>query len=64
LPGSLIVRFAVDGIAQASIPEPDAVLQDLLAETIRECAAWINPTQHAALDGREAALTLSSSQPG
>jgi hypothetical protein len=60
----LIIRSAVEGIAEACIPEPDDLLQYLLAETIRECAAWIRPTQHAAPDRRRAAVTLSSSQPG
>jgi hypothetical protein len=55
----LIIRSAVDGIAQACIPEPDDVLHDLLAETIRECVAWVRPIQHAALDRRTAAVTLS-----
>jgi len=55
-----IIHCAVGGIAQACIPEPDDLLQDLLAETIRECTAWIRPTQqHAALDRRTAAVTLS-----
>jgi hypothetical protein len=40
------VRSAVEGIAQACIPEPDDLLQDLLAGTIRECVARIHPTQH------------------
>jgi hypothetical protein len=37
------VRSAVEGIAQACIPEPDDLLRDLLAGTIRECAARIHP---------------------
>jgi hypothetical protein len=56
-----IVRSAVEGIAQACIPEPDDLLRDLLAETIRECAARIHssrrPTQPAALDWPTAAVT-------
>jgi hypothetical protein len=49
-----IVHTAVEGIAQACIPEPDELLRDLLVETIRECAARMQPTrrtiQPAALD--------------
>jgi hypothetical protein len=56
-----IVRCAVQGIAQACIPEPDDLLRGLLAETIRECAARIHssrrPTQPAALDWPTAAVT-------
>jgi hypothetical protein len=51
----------VEGIAQACIPEPDDLLRDLLAETIRECAARIHsfrrPTQPAGLDWSRAAAT-------
>jgi hypothetical protein len=32
------VRYAVDGVAYACVPEPDAALHDLLAAAIRECA--------------------------
>jgi hypothetical protein len=52
-----IVRCAVEGIAQACLPDPDDLLRDLLAETIGECAAWTHPTQHAAVDRRTAAAT-------
>lgn len=55
-----IVRSAVDGIAQACIPEPDDVLRDLLAETIRECAAWVRPDQAAVFDRPETVGILSS----
>jgi hypothetical protein len=34
-----IVRSAVEGIAAACIPSPDATLRDLLAAAIEECAA-------------------------
>jgi len=56
-----IVHFAVDGIAQACIPEPDDLLRDLLAETVKECAAWTRPTQEAqevVLDRPRAAVKL------
>ena len=62
------VRSAVEGIAQACIPEPDDLLRDLLAGTIRECAARIHPTRHptepAAVDRSTAAVTSLSSEPG
>lgn len=34
-----VVRFAVQGIAHACIPDPDALLQDLLAGAIEDCKA-------------------------
>jgi hypothetical protein len=34
------VHAAVQGIAQACVPEPDQMLHDLLASAIGECAAW------------------------
>jgi hypothetical protein len=37
------VSSAVQGIAQACVPEPDDLLRDLLAGTIRECATLIKP---------------------
>ena len=62
------VRSAVEGIAQACIPEPDDLLRDLLAGTIRECAARIHPTRHptrpAAVDRPRAAVPSLSSEPG
>jgi hypothetical protein len=36
-----IVRHAVVGIAQACVPDPDAMLHDLLAAAIGDCAAWV-----------------------
>jgi hypothetical protein len=35
-----IVRDAVQGIAQACVPDPDGMLRDLLVQAIDECAAW------------------------
>jgi hypothetical protein len=58
-----IVRSAVEGIAQACIPEPDDRLRDLLAATIRECAARIHPTQPAAMNQTTAAVRSLSSKP-
>lgn len=36
-----IVRHAVDGIAQACVPDPDGLLYDLLRAAINDSAAWI-----------------------
>jgi hypothetical protein len=35
-----IVRNAVQGIAQACVPDPDELLRDLLVQAIGDCAAW------------------------
>jgi hypothetical protein len=35
-----IVRTAVQGIAQACVPDPDGMLRDLLIGAIDACAAW------------------------
>jgi hypothetical protein len=40
-----IVQDAVQGIAQACVPDPDGMLHDLLVQTIDVCAAWIGPGQ-------------------
>jgi hypothetical protein len=47
-----IVRDAVQGIAEACIPDPDAMLRDLLIQAIGECAAWArhDPNRGAVLD--------------
>jgi hypothetical protein len=37
------VRYAVVGIAQACIPDPDAVLRDLLAAAIDDCTRILRP---------------------
>jgi hypothetical protein len=36
-----IVRDAVEGIAQACVPDPDGMLRDLLVQAIAVCATWI-----------------------
>jgi hypothetical protein len=36
-----IVRNAVEGIAQACVPDPDAMLRDLLVQAIQVCAAEV-----------------------
>ena len=38
-----IVHAAVQGIAQACVPQPDQILHDLLVGVIGECAAQANP---------------------
>jgi hypothetical protein len=38
-----IVRSAVVGIAQACLPDPDAMLRELLVEAIDVCATWAVP---------------------
>jgi hypothetical protein len=35
-----IVRDAVQGIAQACVPDPDRMLRDLFVQVIDECAVW------------------------
>jgi hypothetical protein len=47
-----IVRDAVQGIAEACIPDPDAMLRDLLVQAIGECAAWAggDPNRGAGFD--------------
>jgi hypothetical protein len=36
-----IVRDAVEGIAQACVPDPDGMLRDLLVQAIDVCATWV-----------------------
>jgi hypothetical protein len=47
-----IVGDAAQGIAEACIPDPDAMLRDLLVQAIGECAAWAgrDPTRGAGFD--------------
>ena len=47
-----IVGDAVEGIAQACVPDPDGMLRDLLVQTIEVCAAWIgrDPDHGAVVD--------------
>jgi hypothetical protein len=40
-----IVQDAVEGIAQACVPDPDGRLRDLLVQAIDVCAAWIGPSR-------------------
>ncbi|HEX6673722.1 MAG TPA: hypothetical protein VF486_01665 [Actinomycetes bacterium] len=56
----IIVRDAVEGIAQACIPDPDGMLRDLLVRATAECAACVGrdpvggkgPPRKAASAGR------------
>jgi hypothetical protein len=41
------VRYAVDGIAKACIPDPDSMLHDLLVGAIEDCAAYRQPSSTA-----------------
>jgi hypothetical protein len=47
-----IVRSAVEGIAQACVPDPDAMLRELLVRAIGACAAWVgrDPGRGTAFD--------------
>jgi hypothetical protein len=47
-----IVHDAVQGIAQAYVPNPDGMLRDLLIQAIDACAAWAghDPSREAVLD--------------
>jgi hypothetical protein len=47
-----IVRCAVDGIAQACVPDPDRILHDLLVGAIEDCAGWVHrgPDPTAGID--------------
>jgi hypothetical protein len=47
-----IVRDAAQGIAEACIPDPDAMLRDLLVRAIDECAAWVgrDPNRGTGID--------------
>jgi hypothetical protein len=49
-----IVREAVEGIAQAAVPDPDGMLRDLLVQAIAECAS---------LAGRAAGRRAGSDRP-
>jgi hypothetical protein len=41
-----VVREAVEGIAQAAVHDPDAMLRDLLVQSIAECASLVGPAPH------------------
>jgi hypothetical protein len=43
-----IVRSAVEGIAEACVPDPDAMLRDLLVQATAECASLTGRAPHRA----------------
>jgi hypothetical protein len=47
-----IVRNAVQGVAQACVPDPDGMLRTLLVQAVEACAAWTgrDPGPDAAVD--------------
>jgi hypothetical protein len=45
-----IISAAVQGIAEACIPNPDERLRDLLSATIDDCVAWADAEPAATLD--------------
>lgn len=48
--GPSIISAAVQGIAEACVPDPDARLRDLLATVIDDCRAWAASTPAKDLD--------------
>jgi hypothetical protein len=63
-----IVVGAAKGIAQACVPDPDAMLRDLLVQAIDECVAWAgrDPNRGAAFDTASwaSACRLTGGGPG
>jgi hypothetical protein len=51
-----IVHNAVEGIAQACVPEPDRILRDLLVQAIDECAVWVRLDRNRGLDPNRGAV--------
>jgi hypothetical protein len=45
------VLYAVDGIAKACVPDPEALLRGLLTDAIADCAALARPQAPAAAAG-------------
>jgi hypothetical protein len=47
-----VVREAVEGIAEAAVPDPDGMLRDLLVQSIAECASLVGRAsdRHAGSD--------------
>lgn len=46
------VHYAVEGIAQACVEDPDRILHDLLKATVEDCRAWILPSTAPTVDAR------------
>jgi hypothetical protein len=55
-----IVQDAVEGIAQACVPDPDGMLRDLLVQAIEVCAAWVG--RDSVGDMIDTAVWVSASQ--
>lgn len=45
----VMVRVAVEGLAEACIPDPDAALADLLATAIADCRTWLGQDEAASV---------------
>jgi hypothetical protein len=54
------VMFAVDGIAKACVPDPDALLYDLLSGAIAEVRAIVRPATAATAPQRPGGLVASA----
>lgn len=48
-----MVRVAVEGLAEACIPDPDGALADLLATAIADCRAWLGQDEDVPVDVRD-----------
>jgi hypothetical protein len=55
------VRHAVQGIAQACLPDADRLLRDLLAGAIADCATWAH--REASPEGRLSTWAMPSTTP-
>jgi hypothetical protein len=55
-----IIRYAVQGIARACIPDPDSVLHDLLVGAIEDCRSWQSPDRESAAAREPAAQQVLS----
>jgi hypothetical protein len=40
-----ITRCATEGIALSTVPDPDALLHEVLVTSIRECEKWVDPVE-------------------
>ncbi len=55
-----IVQDAVEGIAQACIPDPDGMLRDLLVQAIDMCATWVGrDLEHGAVVDHSLSVSAS-----
>jgi hypothetical protein len=58
-----IVRKAVVGIVRSRVPDPDAMLRDLLVQAIDVCAAWGDPDPRRGVPGRAGFAGLAGIRP-